>query len=254
LTPYELFARYYDGLLCDIDYEKRAEYFSQLFMRHGVRPQIVLDLACGTGSLSIALANAGYDVIGIDRSPEMLSAAVQKAGSTNKNILLLCQDMCELDLYGTVDAAICHLDGINHLTSPQAVCKTFEKVSLFLNDGGLFVFDLNSPYKIAYELGNHTFVYDYDDIYCVWQNSYSPSSHLCSFDLTFFERSGEAYRRYDEHFAERAYTTRQIKSWLAKAGLTLCAEYDDFSFDAPYAESKRIIYVAAKGNILKGTI
>jgi hypothetical protein len=126
------------------------------------------------------------------------------------------------------------------------VISAFKKVSLFLNDGGLFIFDLNTPYKIEKILGNNTFVYDYGNIYCVWQNRYTPKSRACRFDLTFFEKLGAAYMRSDEHFAEKAYTTRQITAWLSTAQLSLEAEYDDFSFDAPQQESSRIIYVARK--------
>lgn len=248
MIPYDLFSRFYDRLMADIDYKARADYFTQIFSRYARKPKIVLDLACGTGSLSTALADAGYDVIGVDRSPGMLSAAAQKAGSTNGSVLFLCQDMCALDLYGTIDGAICHLDGINHLMSQKTVCKAFEQVSLFLNDGGLFLFDLNSPDKIAHELGNNTYIYDYDDIYCVWQNSYSTRGRSCKFDLTFFERDGDTYRRYDEHFGEKAYTTTQISKWLTNAGMRLDAVYNDYTFEAPDEKSKRLIYVAVKGN------
>jgi SAM-dependent methyltransferase len=247
VTPYELFASYYDGLMRDIDYQGRAVFFSQLFERFHTQPQIVLDLACGTGSLSVELSKLGYDVIGVDRSPAMLSAASAKAGSTNGSVLFLCQEMGALDLYGTIDAAVCHLDGINHLLSKAAVCAAFEKVSLFLNEGGLFVFDLNSPRKLAQELGNNTYVYDDENVYCVWQNSYSSSTRVCRFDLTFFERRGAVYSRRDERFAEKAYTTQQIKSWLALSGLTLAGVFDGFSFDEANENSSRILFVAMKG-------
>jgi hypothetical protein len=154
--------------------------------------------------------------------------------------------MRSLDLYGTVAGAVCTLDGINHLTTAQSVKKAFESVSLFLERDGLFVFDLNTPYKIAHTLGGNVYVYDYDDIYCVWQNSYNVKSKLCRFDLTFFELVGGRYIRSDESFAERAYTTAQIKSWLEEAGMSLDAVYDDLGFDKPLDDSERLVYVARK--------
>ena len=248
MIPYERFAQFYDELTSDIDYEQRAEYFEQLFDRHRLRPKIVLDLACGTGSLSVELARRGYEVIGVDRSPEMLAVASGKAGNIQADVLFICQGMSELDLYGTVDAAICHLDGINHLSSADEVLSVFKKVSLFLNDGGLFIFDLNTPYKIENILGNNTFVYDYEGVYCVWQNSYRPKSGICRFDLTFFEPTGDHYRRYDEHFAEKAYDPAGVKGLLREAGLSVIAEYDDFTCKPVNEKSGRIVYVARKGN------
>jgi SAM-dependent methyltransferase len=250
LTSYDIFARFYDKLTNDIDYLHRADYFSQLFRRHGAQPRLIVDLACGTGSLSIALAQAGYEVIGVDRSQGMLCAAEIKNGdSNNGKAMFICQDICGLDLYGTVDAAICHLDGINHLTTMAKMRKALDRVSLFLNDGGLFIFDLNTPHKIADIYGNNTFIYDYDDIYCVWQNEYAPKTRICTFDLTFFEQSGGVYRRFDETFAEKAYPEHTVKSLLAKAGLLIEAEYDDFSFNKADEASERIIYVARKAGI-----
>lgn len=246
MIPYDLFARFYDRLMCDIDYKQRAAYFSEIFSRYSIDPGIVLDLACGTGSLTLELARAGFDVIGVDRSEGMLSAAAEKAEQSGQKALFLCQDMRSLDLYGTVGAAICHLDGINHLMSPQSVKLVFSKVALFLETGGLFIFDLNSLYKIENELGNNTFIYDMDDIYCVWQNSYNPRTRICNFDLTFFSQHGGLYSRSDEHFGERAYTIDKIREWLSQVGMRLDAVYDGFGFGKSGDRSKRLVCVAVK--------
>ena len=247
MMAYDVFARFYDQLTGDIDYGGRAEYYRQLFARHNMQPSLVADLACGTGSLTFALAKAGYEVIGVDRSQGMLCAAENKKDACgDQETIFICQDICALDLYGTVDAAICHLDGINHLMTQTAVRTAFERVSLFLNEGGLFVFDLNTPYKMAEILGNNTFVYDYDDIYCVWQNEYNAKRMACSFDLTFFERSGGIYRRYGEHFAEKAYKLETVKALLKTSGLNAEAEYDGFSFEPVRENSERTIFVARK--------
>jgi ubiquinone/menaquinone biosynthesis C-methylase UbiE len=246
MKSYSAFAKYYDSLMCDVDYASLAKYIAEIFKKHGCCVHSVLDLACGTGGMSFELAKQGFDVIGVDISGQMLSQAAAKAGVNCQNPIFICQDMRSLDLYGTVDAAVCTLDGINHLTDYRSVKAAFARVSLFLEKNGLFVFDLNSPKKIAQTLGNNVFVYDYDSVYCVWQNSYNPKSRLCRFDLTFFEPSGESYVRYDESFSEHAYTTAQIRNYLDTAGMSLEAVYDGFGFNNPDENSERLVYVARK--------
>lgn len=246
MIPYGVFAAYYDKLMADVDYAGRAAYLNEIFRRHGLRPGLLLDLGCGTGSLSLEMVRQGLDVIGVDRSPQMLSEASRKAGSTNGRALFICQDMRALDLYGTVDAAVCALDGINHITSPKDLGRVFARVSLFLNPGGLFVFDLNTPYKFRHVLGNNAFVYDTDQVYCVWQNSLNTRTGLCRFYLTFFERQGEIYRRSDEQFSERAYSTDRIRRLLSQAGLILEAVYADRAFDPPQETAERAVYVARR--------
>lgn len=246
MTPYSVFAAYYDELMADVDYAGRAAYLCEIFRRHGLQPHLLLDLGCGTGSFSLELARQGMEVIGVDRSPQMLSEASRKAGTTNGRALFICQDMRALDLYGTVDGAVCTLDGLNHITSSTDLGRVFSGVSLFLNPGGLFVFDLNTPYKFRHVLSDNVFVYDTDRVYCVWQNSLNVRTGLCRFDLTFFERQGETYRRSDESFSERAYTTRRIRGLLARAGLTLEAVYADLAFQPPQETAERAVYVARK--------
>lgn len=231
--------------MSDVDYKSRAYYICEIFKKHGIASNLILDLACGTGAISFELAKLNFDVVGVDSSNEMLSKAISKRKSEN-NPIFICQDMRSLDLFGTVGAAVCTLDGINHLTNPTAVRQTFEHVSLFLESGGLFVFDLNSPYKIENTLGSNAYVYDRDEIYCVWQNAFNPKSKLCRFYLTFFEPCEDGYTRSDESFAERAYSTSQIEKYLKSAGLELVAAYDDMTFEKYNEKSQRIVYVARK--------
>ena len=167
---YSYFAGVYDELTGNISYKERAAYFHAIIEKYRTKGPILLDLACGTGSLSVELSRLGYDVIGVDNSPEMLSVAQQKRCESGEDILFLCQDMTALDLYGTIDATVCALDSINHVTDPKAVRKIFQNVSLFTIPGGLFIFDVNTPYKHRSVLGNNTFVYDCSDVYCVWRS------------------------------------------------------------------------------------
>ncbi len=243
---YSSFARYYDSLTHNVEYEKRAEYICELLKRFDHSVGITLDLACGTGSLTVALAKRGIDVYGIDGSPSMLSVAQQKAAESGFSLLFLCQQMQSIDLYGTVDTVICALDSINHVTSENDVLKILERVSLFLNPDGYFIFDMNTIYKHEHVLANNVFVYDTDDVYCVWQNRLEKSSCRVGITLDFFGRERNVYHRSSEHFYERAYSTELIVSMLAKAGLETVGLFDDLSFNAPDKKTERVIVVAKK--------
>lgn len=244
-SSYGIFAKYYDVLTGNIDYGKRALYFNELVHRFGGNQHgILLDLACGTGSLSEEMSRLGYDVIAVDNSQEMLSAAIDKKFESGSNIQYLCQDMCELDMFGTIDVTICALDSLNHLDSIEAVRKVFSRVHLFCEPGGLFIFDINTEYKHRMVLGENTFVYDTDDVYCVWQNSCSGSK--VTIDLDFFVPQGDSYRRYEESFCENAYSLNMIREELENVGFSVLACYDGDSFDPPAQESQRVVFVAGK--------
>ncbi|MEM1483374.1 class I SAM-dependent methyltransferase [Oscillospiraceae bacterium PP1C4] len=240
------FAGFYDQLTEEIDYQQRARYFDEIIRQHVAvtGETILLDLACGTGSLSVALSGLGYDVIGVDGSADMLSEAVSK-GSAGRQILYLCQPFERLDLFGTIDVAVCALDSINHMTDLATVEKTFEKVSLFTVPGGLFVFDVNTEYKHRQVLGDNTFVYDLDDVYCVWQNT-TDETLLTEITLDFFVRRGKTYTRESENFCERAYTHEQLCGVLGKTGYELLAVYEGDTFEPVGETAQRAVYVARK--------
>lgn len=246
MKGYSCFADYYDRLTQNVGYPQRAEYLCSLFAHLGHEPGLLLDLACGTGSLTLELKKRGIDCYGIDASPEMLSIAQQKAAQVGESMLFLCQDMRDIDLYGTVDTVLCCLDSINHLTSAKDVLRTFERVSLFLNPGGYFIFDVNTIYKHREVLANNTFVYDTEAVFCVWQNTLTESTCKVQIHLDFFERDGNCYYRKQEDFSERAYAHEAIADMLKKAGLTLVACYADESFREPVEDTQRIFYVARK--------
>ena len=168
MDTYNVFADFYDALTLNVNYEDRANYIINVFKKLNHNMGITLDLACGTGNLTIELAKRNVDIYGIDGSEEMLSQAFQKSAENNLNLLFLCQKMQNIDLYGTIDTCICTLDSINHLTNINDVQKTFDKVSLFMNPKGYFLFDVNTIYKHQNILSNNTFVYDTDEVYCVW--------------------------------------------------------------------------------------
>ena len=167
---YSSFAAVYDSLTFNVDYEKRAQYITEILKQNNITDGLLLDLACGTGSLSVEFAKRGYEVIATDASQDMLMEAQSKAFSEDHGIMFLCQKMEETDLYGTVGAVVCSLDSINHLSSYEDLKKTFSTLKNFVDDGGVMVFDVNTLYKHQKILGNNTFVYDEKDVYCVWQN------------------------------------------------------------------------------------
>ena len=170
MKSYNTFAKFYDELTDNVEYEKRSKYIYDFFKENCANCNSVLDLACGTGGFSNEFAKRGIDVIGVDISEEMLASARQNSAECKTDVLYLCQPAEELDLYGTVDGAVCCLDSLNHITDYSAFCTAISKVSLFLEKDRLFIFDVNTVFKHKYILADNTFVIDRDDVYCIWQN------------------------------------------------------------------------------------
>lgn len=246
MSRYGAFAEYYDSLTSNVSYDETAKYVADILDENGIKKGILLDLACGTGTMSVQMAKRGYEVIGIDNSPEMLSEAREKAYEAGEDILFLCQDMCDIDLYGTVECTICLLDSLNHLESAEELLAAFKGVSLFTVPGGLFIFDVNTQYKHKYVLGNNTFVYDNDDVYCVWQNEYDDESNTVEIFLDFFEEENGLYRRSSEYFTECAFSDETIRRLLKEAGFSDVKAYGELSRHAPSETEERIFYVARK--------
>lgn len=240
---YAAFAEFYDALTENVDYTEIAAYYDRLNRAFGGKKGILLDLACGTGSLSVLLSKMGYDVIGTDISPEMLNRALSKEHSS---IQYLCQSMTELDLYGTIGAAVCSLDSINHLSGREEVLRAFERVSLFCEPGALFLFDVNTVYKHERILGNQCFVYETDSVYCVWQNEYLGGGKT-EITLDFFSENREGlYERCSEEFFETAYPEEELRVLLERAGFEVCAVYDYLSENPPREDSEKLTFAARK--------
>lgn len=246
-TPagYNSFSEYYDTLMQNVGYKARCEYILKAFERLNHDMGLSLDLACGTGSLTVELKKNGVDVYGIDASYDMLSHAREKALENNLDILFLCQKMQSIDLYGTIDTCVCTLDSINHLVKKSDVQKTFDRVSLFMNPGGYFLFDANTVYKHREVLADNTFVYDTDDVFCVWQNSLL-ENNIVEIELDFFEREGNVYYRTEEKFCERAYSDEELTAMLEKAGFEVAERFSDMTFESPKENEQRIVYIARK--------
>lgn len=246
MSGYSVFARYYDELTANIDYVRRGEYFHEIIKKFKeTKENILLDLACGTGSISEVMARLGYDVIGVDNSDEMLGMAIEKKFESGLNIQYLCQDMRKLDMFGTVDVIICALDSINHLANLNDVRKVFEGAAFFCEMNGLFIFDVNTLYKHRKILANNTFTYETDSVYCIWENTLNAETDEVRMNLEFFEREENGlYSRSGESFSEKAYSEESIERLLEESGFEVLAKYGDDTFEPPAETSQRIIYAA----------
>lgn len=240
---YDYFAQFYENLMQDAEYSKRCEYILKLAQMNNHEMGLTLDLACGTGSLTRELCKRGVDAYGADASEEMLCEAFAKSSEENLNILYIKQRMQELDLYGTINTCVCTLDSINHLTDINDVQKTFDRLALFIEQNGLFIFDVNTVYKHQSVLADNVFVIEDESVYCVWQNSLQQDNTV-DITLDFFEEEDGVYYRSTESFSERSYTDDQLRQMLTNSGFEVVSVYGDMKFEPPSSTEQRAIYVA----------
>ena len=250
MSSYEFLAGCYDRFTYDVDYAAWADYIEQHFRKRGLPGKTVLDLACGTGSLTRELALRGYEMIGVDLSAEMLAEAAEK----NRNVgeispMFLCQPMEKLDLYGTIDACVCCLDSVNYVISPKKLQKAFERVHLFLMPGGLFLFDVNTQEKLE-GLDGQVFLDETEDAYCVWRAEYSRRSRICSYFMDIFQLDRETgqWDRGEELHRERAYTIPELTGFLEQAGFRDIKVFGNLKLRRPKPGEERVFFVARKEN------
>lgn len=243
MNSYSDFAYIYDELMHrDIDYGKWTDYIENLFDMYGINPTLVCDLACGTGNMTINMAKRGYDMTGVDISKDMLNIAREKSASLP--ILYLNQSMENLDLYGTMGAFLCMIDGINYVISPKSLLKLFTRIkTCFIDDGGLFIFDISSEYKLKNIIGNNTFIHCTEDIFYTWQNRFIEKKNLSDMFLTFFVKQGKCYRRFEERHLQRAYSEKELRYLLKKAGFSQIDTYGELTFSPPSKNCERIVFV-----------
>lgn len=247
MSGYSRFAWFYDRLTANVNYDLISKRIDELVKRFGGRKDILLELGCGTGSLCEKMSELGYDVIGVDCSQEMLSEALDKKYDSGSEIQYLCQDMTELDMYGTVDVTVSALDSLNHLSDAESVKRTFERVSLFAFPDGLFIFDVNTVYKHRKVLANNAYIYDMDDIFCAWQNEYCADDNSVEIFLDFFEKKdNDTYNRYQESFKEIALEESETDKLLFDTGFDILAKFDGYTDKPVNEKTERIVYVARK--------
>ena len=249
-SQYEILSEFYDKLNSEVDYEKWAAFLNKNLLGFSPKkPEILLDLGCGTGSITLELAKMGYDMIGVDLSPEMLEKAQKKSVAMGQNALFICQDMRELDLYGTIDGCVCCLDGINYLANTKQLEETFSSVNLFMNDGGIFIFDVNTPYRFSEIYGNNTFTYDEKGIFCTWKNYFDKRNGKCIFDLTFFKENRDgSYTRFDERQTEKCFSDRVIRKTLEKCGFSVEKVFGGIDFSEQTDKNEKWHYVCRAHN------
>ena len=251
MNSYSFLAGSYDKLTYDVGYDQWADYLEKHFQKRGLPGKTVLDLACGTGSLTVELANRGYEMIGVDLSPDMLGEASEKAmdevGEDQTPPIFLCQSMDKLDLYGTIDACVCCLDSVNYVTDPKKLKKAFERVHLFLMPGGLFVFDINTVEKLM-GLDGQVFLDETEDTYCVWRAEFEKRRSICSYFMDIFQLDEETglWERGEELHEERAYTVEELTAFLEDAGFKDIKTYGNLKMRAPAPGEDRIFFVARK--------
>ena len=245
MSAYFSLAPHYDALTTDVPYEKFADFYEKIFCRYGISPQLVLDLACGTGTLTGIMAARGYEMIGVDSSEEMLSIAIEKSAETPCRFrpIFLCQNMEQLDLFGTVSAAICSLDGMNYL--PSDILETvFERLRLFIEPGGLLIFDINTPEKLK-SLDGETFIDETDDVFCVWRTEFDLKENKCCYGIDIFVNNKDVWLRDFEEHIEYAHSIQDLEEKLIGNGFGEISVFGELNMLPPEDGEKRV-FIAAK--------
>lgn len=245
MEAYTSFAAVYDTFMDNIPYEEWAEYLSRLLAEYEVTDGIVLDLGCGTGTLTELMAARGFDMIGVDYSEEMLEIAMEKRAESGRDILYLLQDMREFELYGTVRAVISICDSLNYITEEAELEEVFRLVNNYLDPEGVFIFDFNTVYKYREILGDQTIAESREDCSFIWDNYYYEEEQINEYELSLFlQEEGNLYRKYVETHYQKGYELETIKSLLEKSGMKFVNAYDAFTRNPPTKESERVYVIA----------
>ena len=247
MEAYTGFAEVYDVFQDNVPYEEWCSYVTGLLKEYQVMDGLVLDLGCGTGSLTGLMARSGYDMIGIDNSGEMLQIAMNKRNASGLDILYLLQDMRGFELYGTVKAVISICDSMNYIMEYQELVEVFRLVNNYLDPKGVFIFDLNTEYKYRELLADNTFAEDREESSFIWNNFYDEEDKVNEYDLTLFVKEGELYRKFEETHYQRAYGLDQIQQAIRDGGMEFVAAYDACTRKPVQQDSERI-YVIAREN------
>ena len=246
MSSYDSLAASYDGLMADAAYLKRADYLDKCLKKSRIEVETILDLGCGTGTISCLMAEKGYRVLACDASIEMLSAAMMKSAGMENAPMFLHQSMEKLRLAREVDAVISTIDAINYLTKETALRETFKRVYRWLRPGGQFIFDVNSPYKLR-RMDGQLYTDETEESYCVWRTFFSERTKICTYQVDLFRlrRDGAWERDYEEH-RERAWSVEELSEFLADAGFTKVKITGDMKTGKPKEDEQRLIFHCRK--------
>ena len=248
MDAYKNLAVSYDRLTNDVDYEATVDFYYEILKREGLNPRTAVDLACGTGSVTVILAEKGLRVTAVDLSEDMLTVAREKAMELENQPLFLQQNLRDLYLPRGVDMAVCALDSLDYITDPADCAEAIWRVYKVLNPGGIFIFDVNTPEKLQ-AMDGQVFLDEDDDVYCIWRGEFDRDTNICSYGMDLFQRRGQLWERSWEEHREYAYSQEQLVGYLKDAGFTHIAVYADRLFEAPRAGEQRIYIKARKGKI-----
>ncbi|MCD2493429.1 class I SAM-dependent methyltransferase [Lacrimispora sp. NSJ-141] len=254
-SAYTSFAAVYDKFMDNVPYEEWCAYLTGLLRDYGCRDCLLADLGCGTGSLTELLSEAGYDMIGIDQSEEMLEIAMEKRAESGRDILYLLQDMREFELFGTVGGIVSICDSMNYITSYEELVEVFRLVNNYLDPGGIFIFDFNTWYKYQELLGDKTIAENRENESFIWDNYFDEESGINEYQLAIFVKADSAfgegrgegvslYHKYEEIHYQKAYTLAEFQGALMEAGMEFVDAYDAFTREPPGEESERVYVVA----------
>ncbi len=241
---YSGFAEVYDLFMDNVPYEAWSRYLIQILRENNINDGLVLDLGCGTGKITRLLAKAGYDMIGVDLSEEMLGIA-RAQEMEDSGILYLNQDMREFELYGTVRAVVSICDSINYITEEEELLTVFSLVNNYLDPGGIFIFDLNTLYKYREVLGETTICENREEGSFIWDNYYDEEEQINEYDLTLFIKEEDGrYRKYEETHYQRGYELKKIKELIKRSGMEYVACFGEDTFAAPGENCERVYFIA----------
>ncbi len=246
MEAYHALAASYDRLTNDVNYRETVAFYEQILKREGLHPRTAVDLACGTGSVALILAQKGIRTLGVDLSEEMLTVAADKAQELEEPPVFICQPLQELRLPRGVDLAVCALDSLDYITDPVDCQAAIRRVYKALNPGGIFIFDVNTPEKLR-AMDGQVFLDEDDDVFCVWRGEFDEKANICSYGMDLFQRRGQVWHRSFEEHREYAYSQTQLTGYLKAAGFCRIRVYGDRRFDGPQPGEQRIYFSARKG-------
>ncbi len=257
MNAYTSFAQVYDTFMDNVPYEEWGEYLKGILKDYDIEDGVIADLGCGTGSMTELLAQSGYEMIGIDNSEDMLSIATEKAKRSGLDILYLLQDMCEIELYSSVNAFVSICDSVNYITEPENLVRMFCNLAPYLEEGGVIIFDFNTEHKYRDVIGDTTIAENREDCSFIWDNYYYEEENnyyyeeekINEYELSLFireEQDFSLYRKFEETHYQKAYTLADMKHIISESGLKLEHAYDAFTRNEATEMSERIYMIIRK--------